>query len=304
MNRIIFTPSIPIMIGALPKRLKKIKFIEVGPRDGLQNESKMLTIEQKQVFITQLADTGIQHIEAGSLVNYNKVPTMKGTREVLSTLKGKHDTHFSVLVPHVKELASLPAAVSEIVLFASVSNTFNQKNIGTNVEGAFARFGAIKEYLMNNHLSHIKLRGSISCCWGCPYEGDISRDTLFRMITQYSNLGCETIDICDTIGVATPQTTKELLEEILERFPSRYFSLHLHDNNGKAIDSALVGCSMGIDTLQGSIGGIGGCPFSSKRSANVNSLELLTKLKEERYDTGIDLYKLKEVQRWIQHILK
>lgn len=299
LRRHIIIPSTPIRIGALKP---SIHFIEVGPRDGLQNESKVLTIQQKQTFISKLANTGISHIEAGSFVNYKKVPTMKDSREVL---QGLHhlDTKLSVLIPHVKELNDLPQNVSEIVLFVSTSNTFNQKNIGTTKEGAFERFQLMKQFLSLNN-KNVQIRGSISCCWGCPYEGQTDSNVIMQIIDNYISLGATTIDLCDTIGVATPQSVKELLSVVLQKYPARYFSVHLHDTNGLAIDCSLTALEHGIVTLQGSIAGIGGCPFSSKRVGNVDSLSLLHKVKESGYGVDIDLDALQEVKSWILHTLK
>jgi len=304
MSRV-FTPTVPIMIGAARPSIRKVHFIEVGPRDGLQNETKVLDIYQKQELITALHQSGIRHIEAGSLVNYRKVPTMRGTREVLANIGSSVQATLGVLVPHVKELETLPPNANEIVLFVSASNTFNARNIGTDIEGAFERFGQIKEYISKNFgTKPLQIRGSISCCWGCPYEGETEISKILSIIERYLDLGATTIDICDTIGVATPLSTRGLLQEIFERFSTSNFSLHLHDTNGQAIDCALEGVSMGISTVQGSVGGIGGCPFSSKRVGNVDSVSLLKKLEEAGYETGVDTYALSNVKQWILKQLK
>jgi hydroxymethylglutaryl-CoA lyase len=277
-----------------------INLIEVGPRDGLQNESKCLPVSTKVDLIRRLTNAGVINIEAGSFVNYTKVPQMQGTNEVIRGCKHFGD-NLSVLIPHKSQVKNIDEGVNELVFFVSASNTFNQKNINTDIEGAFKRFYDIKKELEEQNKTSLSIRGSISCCWGCPYEGKVEEQAIKDVIKRYEDLGVDMIDICDTIGNASSETTELLLSKINSYIP---FSLHLHDTNGKAIESALVGVKMGIQTLQSSIAGLGGCPFSPKRAGNVDSVKLVRMLHAEGYDTGINVDELEKVGDWIKNELK
>ena len=158
--------------------------------------------------------------------------------------------------------------------------------------------------LPNLHNKNIKLRGSISCCWGCPYEGKVDYEIIDNIIQRYIDLGVNMIDICDTIGIATSETTEILLSKILNKYPTELFSLHLHDTNGLAIESVIKGVNMGITTLQGSLAGLGGCPFSSKRVGNINTLKILKYLHYSGYYTGINIEKCEQIEKWLQTIFK
>ncbi|NCY26834.1 MAG: hypothetical protein EBX37_18995, partial [Alphaproteobacteria bacterium] len=204
-----------------------IKVLEVGPRDGLQNINRVLPVPIRSELIHRLDDTGIRHIETGSLVNYKKVPQMHGTIDLLHDCFDV-DAKLSVLVPNHKQLHLLPKHVDEIVLFVSASNTFNQRNINTDLEGAFKRFEEIIRELKRLHFhNRMLIRGSISCCWGCPYEGSVDPFTVIDVIKGYERLGVDMIDLCDTIGVATPKTVEYVLNCVYGRSPyDSAFSLH------------------------------------------------------------------------------
>ena len=280
-----------------------ISFIEVGPRDGLQNEKVVLTVDDKAKMIRKLVDAGVKHIEAGSLVNYKRVPQMMDSDKVVESLADlPTDVTLSLLVPHHSFVKRLPSNTKEIVLFLSASDTFNQKNINTDLQGAFQRYTDVMEALKEQgRREQVKVRGSISCCWGCPYEGDVAADRIKKIMDMYMDLGVNSIDICDTIGVATPKTTQDLLNEL--GHPFLPLSLHMHDTNGEAVDNIMVAANYGIKSFQGSVGGIGGCPFSPKRAGNVDSTKVIERLHSEGFDTGIDLEKLKEVREWTQRTL-
>jgi len=275
-----------------------INILEVGPRDGLQNIPKCLPISKKVDLIHRLSDCGIRQIEAGSLVNYKRVPQMQHTPQVLEQCYGV-DSYLSVLVPSSKQMDSLPKQVDEIVLFVSVSETFNSKNIQTTIDGAFQRFQEIMHKVNDMPQKHLKVRGSISCCFGCPYEGKLDFVQISNVIDRYQKLGVHSIDICDTIGIATPTAVEAVLEQIMPRSIVP-LNLHLHDTNGQAVQSALTGVEMGIRCLHASIAGLGGCPFSPKRAGNVSTEELVAALHAEGYETGINEWKLGMVSNWIQ----
>lgn len=280
-----------------------VQFIEVGPRDGLQNESIVLGVEDKIELIKRLAATGLRQIEAGSLVNYERVPQMNASAKVVKgSASVQPATQLSLLLPHKSFIQHLPANTDEVVLFLSASDTFNEKNIKTNLEGAFQRYADVVKILREQH-PHVKIRGSISCCWGCPYEHAVSHSTVLKIIDRYIDLGVDSIDLADTIGVATSKTTEDLVRTVLRHQSLVPYSLHLHDTNGMAVDNALVGVQNGIESVQGSIAGLGGCPFSSKRVGNVDSVKVIEALHERGFHTGVDVAKLREVRAWIMNIL-
>jgi len=282
-----------------------ISIIEVGPRDGLQNERKCLSVDQRFDLITRLEASGLRHIEIGSMVDPTRIPQMANTKELVQRAFDI-DAFMSVLVPSEKQFRtlmsshqkSLTRVVDEIVLFVAASESFNAKNIGTNVDGAFKRFHAIQK-AMNEIGWDGKIRGSISCCWGCPYEGRKSSADVAQIVARYEDLGVDMIDLCDTIGDATPHTTEQLLSFVQSRSVTP-LSLHMHEKNGDAIDSCMKAVQMGVRTLQSSIAGIGGCPFSITRPGNVDTLKLVQRLHDEQYETGIDEVKLEQTARWIR----
>lgn len=291
------------LLAASPvRRPGFVRILEVGPRDGLQNESAILSVDQKLEFIHRLRAANIDNIEVGSLVNYNKVPQMSGTPQVLKRLNNVFDTRFSVLVPAASKVIDLEDSVDEIVLFVSASETFNKKNINTNIDGSFARFEAIIQQLKEQS-RNVTIRGSISCCWGCPYEGSVSIRTIVDIMNRYQALGASTLDICDTIGIASPSSTRTLLSYLLELRTPASLSLHLHDTNGKAIPSALAAAEMGINYFHSSTAGIGGCPFSPTRVGNVDTLRLVQALHQAGYKTNIDTVELESVSKWIRDTL-
>jgi hydroxymethylglutaryl-CoA lyase len=278
-----------------------ISIIEVGPRDGLQNEQKVLSVETRHQLLQRLDDCGFRKIEAGSLVSAYKVPQMAQTHELLNE-SNDIDAFLSVLVPTVHHFRQLPQNVDEIVLFVSVSNTFNSKNIGTDIDGAFERFQAIVEEIARVGWKG-KIRGSISCCWGCPYEGAVRPSDVMDIVSRYEELGVDMIDLCDTIGVATPSSVDTVVSYVQSRSVVP-LSLHLHDTNGQAVESCLTGVKLGIRYLQSSVSGLGGCPFSPNKPGNVDSLKLVNRLHEEMYHTGIDEEKLYYTSMWIRQQLQ
>ena len=294
------------------KPKQTVNIIEVGPRDGLQNERKLLTVEQKSVLIHKLGDCGIRDIECGSLVNYNLVPQMQGTPDVIKQIQIRAGLKKSILVPHVnylKQYQDILPLVDEVVLFVSASNTFNSKNINANVDSAFARFQAIKQFLNNHpdpHVKQIALRGSISCCWGCPYEGEVKYHQIADIINKYINdIQTHSVDICDTIGVATPETTHQLLHRIQQEFAAYHvpFTVHLHDTNGQAVHSAITAVDLGYKHIHSSVAGLGGCPFSNKRVGNLDTVKLVEALHSHGVYTGIHLPDLRNTAKWIKELL-
>lgn len=280
-----------------------IKLVEVSPRDGLQNESKILTIQQRIDLIHNLQSSGFKSIEIGSFVNPKKVPQLANTDLILKGLHKFDNVEYSALIPNFKGYNSIPlnSNLDEIVLFIAASETFNQKNIGCSIQQSLTNYRELAKKAM---LDGLKIRASISCCWGCPYEGITRIDTIQSIISSLYSYGVQTIDLADTIGVANPDSTIRLINCIDSIIPKHNLACHFHDSKNIAILNIHAAITQGINTFHSSISGIGGCPFSPNRVGNVSTqkvIELLDKLNLE-YDT-IDQTKFNHTSKWLNDIL-
>jgi hydroxymethylglutaryl-CoA lyase len=259
------------MSSILPKLTTKnvVKIIEVGPRDGLQNEKKVLSIDTRKELIVKCVDAGLKHIEIGSYINNKLLPQVSNTDKLLELLPSTvdNDILYSVLVPH-KKYWIYSKELKEIVLFVAASETFNKKNINCSVDEAFVRFKEIAKIAKDNN---IKLRGSISTCFGCPYEGKVEISSVIKVVKKYDELGCDFIDIADTIGIGKPEEVYKLLTEVSKVVPIEKLTGHYHDNNDTAIMNVEASLQTGMRIFHSSIGGLGGCPFSSKRVGNLST---------------------------------
>jgi hydroxymethylglutaryl-CoA lyase len=286
---------------------RTLKFVEVCLRDGLQNERKLLTPFQKAQVFHKLVEANVRYVEVGSLVNYARVPQMANTLETIEELdqRDKIRTMLSVLLGSTHLVPKLPSDVDEGVLFVSASETFNKRNIGVNTVEAFQRFQRIQDALVE-YDKPMKLRGSISCCWGCPYEGSVSVLQIQRIVEQFLRLNVRTVDLCDTIGVATARTMATVLEPVMKQLENTGVDvgLHLHDaSNGQAVINAIIGADMGVSYIQGSIGGLGGCPYSPQRVGNVDSIAVIKALHRAGYNTGVYVDKLEEARNVLMDAL-
>lgn len=279
------TPSLPFkMRRSLSTNIaKQIKIIEVGPRDGLQNEAKCLSILQRSNLIKMCTQAGLHHIEVGSYIHPKLLPQVANVNEVLDTLYP--DSYFySTLVPSLKYYQPHPL-VKEFVLFVAASETFNKKNINTNIEDAFKRFKPVVDLAK---LNGIKVRGSISTAIKCPYEGRISEEVVLDILSRYDKLGCHLIDIADTIGEARPEEVYSLLGKAKQLVDISKLTGHYHDNNGNALLNVDASLQHGMTIFHSSIGGLGGCPFSSKRVGNLSTEKLVYYLHSSGYNTGLE----------------
>ena len=282
-----------------------VKITEVGPRDGLQNIKKILSVDTRVQLLQRLEQAGIRHVEVGSFVNSKLVPQLAKTDQVLQK-SFDVDMNMSLLVPTKQALLKVPKFVDEVVLFASVTDSFNQKNINCDGQTALQRFQDMIEWSKDHHRK-FKFRGSISCVWGCPYEGKVDTMRVVDMIEEYQKMGVNSIDLCDTVGMATPDTIQSVLEMVQGRCEVP-INLHLHNSfnrktlsrNNVAIYNAIAALEMGIHSFHASIGGIGGCPFSSSSGGNLDTLELVETLHSMGYPTGIDLFQLNLVNDWLR----
>jgi hydroxymethylglutaryl-CoA lyase len=290
----------------IPKLKKYIHIIEVSPRDGLQNEKFILNIEQRKILIEKCTNIGLNHIEIGSFVNPKLVPQMANTDELLNSLNNKNiskyetENKYSVLVPNLK-MFKKHKNINEIVLFVAASETFNQKNINCDSKTAFKRFEPIFKLAKEEN---IPIRGSISTCFNCPYEGKIDYTKVLRIVNMYLENGAEYVDIADTIGTANVEEVDILFNILNKFFPIHKITAHFHDTYDKAIDNVEAALSNGITTFHSSLGGLGGCPFSPKRSGNLSTERLVEYLEKhsDKYTISTTLEQCKEVGNYIHSI--
>ena len=285
------------MLNNLPK---KVRIVEVGPRDGLQNEKTIVSLEDKVTFIKMLAAAGLHEIEANSFVRADKIPQMSDGMELYSHLLKESDLKKSKLislVPNEKGLENaLSVGVREIAVFTATSNTFNMKNINATVDESLKRIDGVMERANKEGL---KTRAYISTAFGCPYEGKTSMAELKRVAYHLENLGVHEISIGDTIGVANPLQVKETIEFLRADFSLDFFAMHFHDTRGMAVANTLASLEMGITSFDSSAGGLGGCPYAKGASGNVATEDLVYLFSNMGIETGIDMEKLAQASSFI-----
>lgn len=279
----------------------KVNVVEVGARDGLQNEKQSLGVEQKVELINALSQCGLSHIEAGSFVSPRWVPQMANSDQVLAQIKRKSDIIYSALTPNLQGYkAAHGASADAVAVFASASESFSQKNINCSIEQSVERFSdVLKQAKQDNK----PVRGYVSCVLGCPYEGEISPQAVLDLSLNLLDLGCYEVSLGDTIGVGSALKTKQLLDLLLSRIPANKLALHCHDTYGQALSNVLMGLSQGIATFDSSVAGLGGCPYAAGASGNLASEDLVYMLNNMGIQTGIDLSKLVKVGANISQVL-
>lgn len=280
---------------------QEVKIVEVGPRDGLQNEKQVLDIATKVGLIKKLADVGLQTIETGSFVSPKWVPQMANSGEVYEMLNHNSSIRYPVLVPNVKGFSNaLSFKVKEMSCFTAASDTFNQKNINCSVDESLERIKA----LMDEAKSHnIPVRGYVSCIVGCPYQGDIEPAMVARVTEKLLSMGCYEISLGDTIGVGTPGRISSLIEYLSNYVPKEKLALHLHDTYGQALANIYAGLQSGIRVFDSSVAGLGGCPYAKGASGNVATEDLVYMFNGLNIHTGVDLNKLIHVGDFISKVL-
>jgi hydroxymethylglutaryl-CoA lyase len=283
------------------RHARKLNILEVGLRDGLQNESKILSLDQKYTYFQFMFYAGMKNIEIGSFVSSKWVPQMKDTKELIQKVqpyRSSKPLFLSTLVPNLKGCQdAVEAKVDEICLFVSTTDTFNQKNINCTQDEAFARFRPVVKLAKENQ---IKVRGSLSCCFVCPYEGLVDVNKVVDTALKYKELGVDVIDVADTIGGATPEQVGLVFQALLRKVgPPSLFAGHFHDTNNNALQNIEAAMNLGISTFHSSLGGTGGCPYSSKRVGNLNTIKLLEWCQDKQIETNINLNVLKQGQKYI-----
>ncbi|XP_051163524.1 hydroxymethylglutaryl-CoA lyase, mitochondrial [Leptopilina boulardi] len=279
-----------------------VKIIEVGPRDGLQNEKKIIPTSIKVDFINKLSETGLKTVEVTSFVSPKWVPQMADNEQVFKQIKKYENINYPVLVPNVKGLEkAIEVGVKEIAIFGSPSETFSRKNTNCSVTENMLKMKEIIDLAKRNNL---KIRGYVSCIIACPYEGAMKPFSVASLSSALLELGCYEISLGDTIGVGTPKKIKSLLNEIKEIGDFNKFALHLHDTYGQAIGNIYTGLDYGIRTFDSSVAGLGGCPYAEGASGNVATEDVLYFLNEQGLETGINLEKVAKVGDFISNQLE
>ena len=276
---------------------QQVTIVEVGPRDGLQNEKVILPTEVKIDFIQKLADCGVKIIESTSFVSPKWVPQMADHEDVIKGIQRKTGVSYPALVPNVHgmELA-IAAGIQEISVFTATSETFSKKNANCSLQESMQRIAEVIE-LAQQH--HIPVRGYISCVIACPYEGEIAPKQSAQVAKQLMDLGCEQISLGDTIGIGTPGTVNKLLDAVQAVVPVEKTAVHFHDTYGQALANIYVSLEHGIHIIDSSVAGLGGCPYARSATGNVATEDVVYMLNGLNIATGIDLHQLIQVGQWI-----
>lgn len=266
---------------------KKVKIIEVGPRDGLQNEKETIPADVKIELVNRLTDAGFANIEAASFVSPKWVPQMATSAEVMEKIRRKPGVIYSALTPNMKGFeAALAARAGEVVIFGAASEAFSQRNINCSIVESIERFREVAQAAKENK---IRLRGSISCAFGCPYQGEVAPESVADVVRRLRDLGCDEIDIADTIGVGTPLKVQTVMQRAAQEFPVERLSGHFHDTYGQALANMYASMEVGIAIFHSSVAGLGGCPYAKGATGNVSTEDVLYMMNGLGVETGIDL---------------
>src|SRR5438552_4829678 len=267
-----------------------VKIVEVGPRDGLQNEKPTVPTEAKVEYITTLADAGLRVIEAGAFVSPKWVPQMADTDEVYRNIPKDPGVDYPVLVPNMKGLErAIDAGVKSIAIFTAASDTFNQRNINMTIDESFENYAPVA---LRAREEQMRIRGYDSTAFGCPYEGDVPPEKVLEVTARLLDLGCYEVSVGDTIGVGTPMQVQGVIGILLQVIPAQKLAMHFHDTRGTALANTLAALEMGIATFDASSGGLGGCPYAPGASGNLATEDLIYMLDRMAIETGVSLDRL------------
>lgn len=269
---------------------KKVTIIEVGPRDGLQNESSFVSSEHKIEFINLLSQTGLSHIEVTSFVSPQSIPQLADNHLVFQSIHKNPAIHYSALVPNERGMINaIQAGVKEIAIFTAASESFNQRNIHCSIKESMARFIPVMT-LAQQH--HIQVRGYVSCVLGCPYQGIIAPEMVLSVTQQLIDLGVDEISLGDTVGVGTARQTQLVLDQVLKVLPAQQLAMHFHDTYGQAIANIYASLQYGVYRFDSSVAGLGGCPYARGASGNVATEDVLYLMHGLGIETGVDIFKM------------
>ncbi|UXM94649.1 hydroxymethylglutaryl-CoA lyase [Bartonella sp. HY329] len=278
-----------------------VRIVEVGPRDGLQNEKNPPSTAQKVELINRLTNAGCQTIEAGSFVSPRWVPAMADSEQVMLQIERKRGVSYPVLVPNLKGLeGALAVKADEIAIFASASEAFSQKNLNCSIDESFERFLPVIEAAK---AQDIKIRGYVSCVLGCPWQGDVPLAAVRDVSRRLYEAGCYEVSLGDTIGIGTPLKAQKMVEAVLNEIAVDHIALHFHDTYGQALANILACLDLGVNVLDSSVAGLGGCPYAKGATGNVASEDLVYMLHGMGIETGIDLDALVETGVFISEII-
>lgn len=267
--------------------LDHVHVVEVGPRDGLQNEKVTIPTEAKIDYITALADAGLRTIEAGAFVSPKWVPQMADTAEVYRNIPKDPGVDYPVLVPNLKGLErAIDAGVKSIAIFTAASETFNKRNINMSIDESFENYAPVVQRARGEGM---RVRGYVSTAFGCPYEGDVAPEKVLEVCARLLDLGCYEVSVGDTIGVGTPVQVQSVTGILLQVIPPSKLAMHFHDTRGTALANTLAALEMGIATFDASSGGLGGCPYAPGASGNMATEDLVYMLEKMGIDTAVDL---------------
>ena len=268
----------------------KVKVVEVGPRDGLQNEALPVSASDKVTLIELLSDAGVSYIESGSFVSPKWVPQMATSTEVFQTIKRKAEVTYAALTPNMKGYeAAIAVNADEVAIFAAASESFSQKNINCSIAESIERFMPI---INEAKQANIKVRGYVSCVVGCPYEGDIAPEQVAMVAKKLLDLGCYEISLGDTVGVGTPATVTQMIQAVSAHVPKEKLAVHFHDTYGQALTNIYAALQCGISVVDSAIAGLGGCPYAKGASGNVATEDVVYLLNGLGIQSGIDFQQL------------
>jgi hydroxymethylglutaryl-CoA lyase len=277
----------------MEEMMPDVRLVEVGPRDGLQNEARPLSVGDRVQMIDGLIGAGLRTIEAGSFVSPKWVPQMAGSAEVLASLGRRDGIRLQMLVPNLKGFeAARDAGAKEIAIFASASESFSQRNINCSINESFERFVPV---LQGARDADMRVRGYVSCVLGCPYEGTVALSSVVHVARRLHDMGCYEISLGDTIGIGTPRGAAAMVRAVAGEVPMTSLALHEHNTYGQALANILACLNEGITTFDSSVGGLGGCPYAKGATGNVATEELVFMLEGMGIRTGVDLPKLAQV---------
>jgi len=275
----------------------QVRIVEVGPRDGLQNEKQVVATDTKVALIARLGAAGLKTIEATSFVSPKWVPQMGDAAEVMARIERRPGVAYPVLTPNLKGFeAALAAGAQEVAVFAAASESFSRKNINCSIAESLERFEPVTAAA---HEAGVKVRGYVSCVLGCPYEGAIRPEAVAEVAARLAEMGCYEVSLGDTIGAGTPLATRRMIEAVAKRLPVARLAGHYHDTYGMAAANIWASLEMGVAVFDASVAGLGGCPYAAGASGNVATEDVVWLMHGLGIDTGIDLDALVDCAAWI-----
>ncbi|HSQ05728.1 MAG TPA: hydroxymethylglutaryl-CoA lyase [Burkholderiales bacterium] len=278
-----------------------VKLVEVGPRDGLQNEARPVPTAVKVELMHRLADAGLPVIEATAFVSPKWVPQMADNADVMAAIRRKPGVAYPVLVPNRRGLdAALAARAEEIVVFGAATESFSKRNTNCTIAEGLTRFAEVSKAAV---ASGLRVRGDISVCLGCPYEGEVAPQAVVRVARELDGMGCYEITIADTIGVGTPGKTRAVFEAVAAHIPIARLAGHFHDTYGQALANVYAALELGVATFDSSVAGLGGCPYARGATGNVATEDVLYLLNGLQIRTGVDMDKLIAAGEYICNVL-